>query len=121
MMRLPYKELKIWQKGMSIAMSVYNITKEFPVQERYGLSSQMRRSAVSIPSNIAEGSQRTTNRDFYSFIAIARGSLAELETQILLSSQLQLLCQKDVYRLLQEIQELAKMLRAFSGKLLTTH
>ena len=86
MLRLPYKKLKIWEKAMYIAILVHEATKHFPKEEIYGLTSQLRRSATSIPSNIAEGSQRTTNKDFANFILIARGSLAETETQIILAS-----------------------------------
>lgn len=121
MLKLPYQKLQIWQKGFALARLTYDITRSFPEEERYGLISQMRRSAVSVPSNIAEGSQRTTNRDFHSFIAIAKGSLAELETQVLLSQHLGYMNETNTTSLIRRIEEIAKMLRAFALKLTTTH
>jgi four helix bundle protein len=83
-----YLDLKVWKLSMDLAVLIYEITNSFPRQETYGLSSQMRRCATSIPSNIAEGSARHSKRDFRHFVAIARGSSAELNTQILLSRRL---------------------------------
>lgn len=80
-----HKDLIVWQKSMNLAHMIYALTKHFPKEEMYGLTSQMRRSAVSIPSNIAEGKQRSTRKDFVQFLRIAIGSAAELETQLLLS------------------------------------
>jgi len=77
-----YRDLIVWQKAMDLARSVYEISKGFPKQELFGLTSQIRRAAVSIPSNVAEGSARRTTRDFIAFLHIARGSLAELDTQL---------------------------------------
>ncbi|MEZ2348411.1 four helix bundle protein [Terriglobus sp. RCC_193] len=77
-----FRELEVWQRSMELATAIYRVTEGFPRHETYGLSSQMRRCAVSIPSNIAEGSARATKRDFSHFITIARGSAAELETQL---------------------------------------
>lgn len=83
-----FKDLKIWQKGMELAKVVYQITEPFPAKETYGIVSQMRRSVVSVPSNIAEGFMRRHNKEYKQFLYIALGSLAELETQIMLSEQL---------------------------------
>lgn len=83
-----FKDLKIWQKGMDLAKVVYQITESFPAKEIYGIVSQMRRSVVSVPSNIAEGFMRRHNKEYKQFLYIALGSLAELETQIMLSEQL---------------------------------
>jgi four helix bundle protein len=83
-----YKDLQVWQKSMAPARQVYELTAHFPKEEVYGLTSQVRRSAVSIPSNIAEGSSRSGTKDFIQFLSIVRGSAAELETQIILASQL---------------------------------
>lgn len=83
-----FKKLKIWQLGMDIAKRSYEITRHFPEHERFGLISQMRRSAISIPSNIAEGYARKNDKEFRQFLYIALGSLAELETQMLLSLEL---------------------------------
>jgi len=77
-----YQDLIVWQKAMDLVMSVYKLTEDFPKSEIYGITSQMRRSAVSIPSNIAEGSRRSSRKDFRHFLQNAYGSGAELETQI---------------------------------------
>lgn len=77
-------ELKIWQKGFEIALDAYNFTKVFPSSEKFGLTSQITRAAVSIPSNIAEGSSRKSDKDYYKFIEISLGSSFELETQLLM-------------------------------------
>jgi len=82
-----YRELNVWQLSMELADSIYDITAEFPKSEVHGLSSQMRRCAVSIPSNIAEGSARQGTKELLQFISIAQGSLAELETQLILSER----------------------------------
>ncbi len=80
-----FRELTFWVKSMVLAKEIYRLTDSFPKQETYGLSSQMRRSAVSIPSNIAEGKQRNNLREYIQFLGIAYGSSAELETQMLLA------------------------------------
>lgn len=85
-----YKNLNVWQKSIKLVVLVYQLTKEFPSSEMYGITSQMRRCAISIPSNIAEGSKRKTNKDFKHFVSIAFGSGAELETQIEICKQLKL-------------------------------
>ena len=82
-----HKDLIVWQKSLDLADAVYVLTRSFPKEEIYGLISQMRRCAVSIPSNIAEGSGRKTKKDFVRFLAIAYGSALELETQLLLSQR----------------------------------
>lgn len=83
-----YRDLIVWQKAMKLVSEIYKLTSNFPQSEQYGLTSQMRRSSVSIPSNIAEGSKRSTEKDFRHFLTLAFGSGAELETQIELSVQL---------------------------------
>ncbi|RNF85437.1 four helix bundle protein [Montanilutibacter psychrotolerans] len=85
-----FRELDVWQLAMRLAKSVYELTAEFPREERYGLSSQLQRSAVSIPSNIAEGNARASTRDYARFVSMALGSSAELQTQLLLSASLSL-------------------------------
>ena len=102
---------------MFLTKQIYRYSKEFPSEELYGLTSQMRRSAISIPSNIAEGSQRKSDKEFSNFILIAKGSLAELETQILLAESLEYLNKENTEILMEEITELDKMLFAFSQKL----
>ena len=83
-----YKDLIVWQKSIKLVLEIYKITKEFPKEELYGLTSQMRRSAVSISSNIAEGRCRGTKKDFSQFLRISFGSGAELETQIIIAKEL---------------------------------
>src|SRR6516165_1651091 len=83
-----FRELIVWQKAMDLVVLVYKISASFPRQEMYGLSAQLRKAAVSIPSNIAEGQGRETERDFLHFLSIARGSLQETQTQILIGGRL---------------------------------
>ena len=83
-----YKELDVWGKSMDLVEEIYKITNGFPTVEKFGLISQLRRATISIPSNIAEGSQRKSEKEFVNFIHIAKGSLAELETQIILCNRL---------------------------------
>ena len=83
-----YKDLVVWQKGIALAKATYQLTGRFPAEEKFGLVSQMRRAAVSIPSNIAEGQARHTTGEFIQFISHAEGSTAELETQLILSIEL---------------------------------
>lgn len=80
-----HKDLVVWQESMKLAKMIFLITCKFPLEEKYGLSSQMRRCSISIPSNIAEGKKRGTRKDFVQFLRIADGSAAELETQLLLA------------------------------------
>lgn len=84
-----YKELIVWQKSIQLVIDIYKLTKIFHKEEIYGLSSQMQRAVVSIPSNIAEGNDRNSSKEFSQFLRIARGSLAELETQIIISEKLE--------------------------------
>jgi four helix bundle protein len=112
-----YKDLLVWQKGMNLAKLVYKLTMRFPAEERYGLTSQLRRAAVSVPSNIAEGQARRGTNEFLQFLSIAEGSLAELETQLLLSVELNFTQQAEVEPTLKEIDELQKMLVALKRKL----
>jgi four helix bundle protein len=83
-----YQDLIVWQKAMDLALMVYEATENFPQKEIFGLTNQLRRAAVSVPSDIAEGQGRETTRDFLRFLGIARGSLQELETQLMLASRL---------------------------------
>ena len=83
-----FKDLRIWQKGMEIITDIYTLTKKFPKEELFSLTSQLRRSAISIPSNIAEGFKRFHNKEYKQFLFIALGSCAELETQIIIAKEL---------------------------------
>jgi four helix bundle protein len=88
-----YRELKVWQEGITLAVQIYEVTERFPSAERFGLTQQMRRASVSIPSNVAEGYGRKTARQRYSFLENAQGSLYELETQVELASRIGFLVQ----------------------------
>lgn len=87
-MSRPHYRLDAWKSAMALVSSIYRITRKFPKEELYGLTSQMRRAAVSIPSNLAEGAARTGQKEFAQFLSIAKGSLSELETQLLISADL---------------------------------
>jgi four helix bundle protein len=111
------KELKIWNKGIDLTVAVYKATASFPSEEKYGLVSQARRSAVSIPSNIAEGAGRNSNKEFNNFLGIANGSSYELQTQLVISNRLNLLDEELLDDLLLQIDELQKMNYAFQQRL----
>ncbi|MBA4418810.1 MAG: four helix bundle protein [Syntrophus sp. (in: bacteria)] len=104
-----FKDLKIWQRGMELAKAVYEITSLFPSKETYGIVSQMRRSAVSVPSNIAEGFMRKGNREYAQFLYISLGSLAELETQVIISEQLGFIDNNKSGELQATISDISKM------------
>jgi len=109
-----FRDLKVWQKAIGLSVSVYEFTGEFPRQELYGLSSQMRRASVSVASNIAEGSARGTQRDFRQFVRLARGSNCELQTQIVIARQLGFGDQGKGEKLEALSQEIGKMLSGLS-------
>jgi len=114
-----YKDLLVWQKGMALVKRIYEITRTFPSDERFGLASQMRRAAVSIPSNIAEGQARHTRGEFVQFISHAEGSVAELDTQVLIAVNLDYCPTTTVQDVFLLIQELRKMLNALRRKLVS--
>lgn len=116
-----FKDLHVWQKGIALAKIVYQLTSVFPPDERFGLVSQMRRAAVSVPSNIAEGQARPTTGEFIQFISHAEGSVAELETQMLLSIELGFLQKPAASDALTLLLELRKMLNALRRTLATRH
>lgn len=111
------KELKLWQKAIELTVDVYEATSDFPTEERYGLTSQMRRSAVSIPSNIAEGAGRNSNKEFNQFLGISNGSSYELMTQVVVANRLKMLDDKVSEPLLQKLDELQKMTYNLKKKL----
>ena len=112
-----YKQLLVWQKGMALAKEIYRLTAKFPSDERFGLVAQMRRAAVSVPSNIAEGQARQSTKEFLQFLSHASGSLAEVETQLLLSIDLGYCKKEDTAVAAGLIEELQKMLPALRRKL----
>jgi len=112
-----YKDLKVWQKSYELCLAIYQITGTFPNDEKYGLTSQARRSAVSVPSNIAEGYGRRTTADYMRMLYIAYGSLCELETQILLSGDLGYVSDIELHRLTADISEVERMLKGLTRSL----
>ena len=113
-----YKQLTVWQKSYNLVKEVYNLTAKLPKSETYGLSSQMQRSAVSIPSNIAEGQLRRNIKEYVQFLSIAQGSAAELDTQLLITQDIYGIDTVEQVKTLEEIQ---KMLFALSQKLTITY
>ena len=105
-----YRDLLVWQKGIVLAQVIYKLTAEFPSEEKFGLISQMRRAAVSVPSNIAEGQARNTTGEFVQFISHAEGSLAELDTQLTLAVEFNFLTPEKVKSCADSIDELRRML-----------
>lgn len=117
MINMPFQKLIIWQKRIELTNVIYDMTDTFPKSELYGLSSQMQRAAVSVPSNISEGSQRGTKKDFGHFILMAKGSLAELYTQVVIAQRRQYANAETVNTIHTQISELDKMLYSFFKKL----
>ena len=115
-----FKELKVWQKSRVLTTEVYNITRKFPKDEKFGLVSQMGRAVVSIASNIAEGSGRNSNRDFRRFLNYSLGSAYELETQVILSYDLGFISEKDYLKVVEKITEVQKMIYSFRKSLSIT-
>jgi len=112
-----YRDLVVWQKSMALVAEVYKLSKPFPKDEVYGLTSQMRRCAVSIPSNIAEGYGRNSTSDYVRFLRIATGSLYELQTQMEIAFKLEYLNKANFGRLYESSREVERMLSSLSRKL----
>jgi four helix bundle protein len=113
-----YKDLIVWQKGIALAKLIYRLTQSFPAEEKFGLVAQMRRAAVSIPSNLAGGQARHTTGEFVQFISHAEGSVAELDTQLILSFELELCEHASGAPAVELIGELRRMLNGLRRKLL---
>ncbi len=112
-----YRELIVWQKAMNLVEAVYRATDHFPKTEIYGLTSQVRRAAVSIPSNIAEGQGRSTTRDFLYFLSVAQGSLMEVETQITIAQRLSYIEKRLETELLESTAEVGRLLNGLCNSL----
>ena len=112
-----YKGLHAWQKGIVLCKTVYQITEGFPKSETFGLSQQMRRAAVAIPSNLAEGHGRGARKDYRHFVHIARGSACELETQTIIAGELGLLEPQSTTAVLGQVNELQRMIEGLSAAL----
>ena len=113
-----FKELLIWKKSREFCSKIYTITSTFPAEEKFGLTNQLRRASVSIPSNIAEGSSRNSNKDFARFLEIAIGSAYEVETQLLISSDLGFINHENIIDLTNILEEIIKMTSRFRATLL---
>ncbi len=111
-----YKELIVWQKSRTLVKNIYDRTKIFPKEEQYGLTNQIRRAVVSVPSNIAEGYNRQSDKEFVRFLSIAKGSAAEVETQIILAQDLEYISAEERDIFLLQISEILHMLGALIAK-----
>lgn len=112
-----YKNLVVWQKAMDLVVEVYTLVKKLPKEETYALSDQMRRSVVSIPSNIAEGYTRNSTTEYLRFLSIANGSRTELETQLIICTRIQYLSEKDTEKALAMSDEIGRIIYSIIGKL----
>jgi len=112
-----YRQLIVWQKAMGLVEAVYKMTTHFPKDEIYGLTAQIRRAAVSIPSNIAEGQGRRTTREFLNFLSVAHGSLKEVETQVMIARRLQFIRQEGESELLELTAEIGRLMSGLANSL----
>lgn len=112
-----FKDLKVWQKAIDLAVDIYETMSSYPNEEKYGLVSQMKRCSVSIPSNIAEGSGRGSNKEFNHFLNISQGSAFELETQLIISQRLKLINDDLANNLISKTTEVQKMVFALGNKI----
>jgi four helix bundle protein len=115
-----HRDLNVWKNAIGLVKKVYRITNDFSKEELFGLTSQLRRSAVSIPSNIAEGAARTSKKEFNNFLSIALGSASELETQLIISRNLNYLTDKDSEYLINELTTIQKMILGLMKNLKST-
>jgi four helix bundle protein len=105
-----HKDLNVWQESISLVTLIYEKTKSFPKDELFALTSQIRRSAISIPSNIAEGAARESNKEFLRFLFISQGSISELDTQLIIANNLKFLSKEDYSLISEKLSEIRKML-----------
>ncbi len=115
-----YKDLIAWQKAMDLVEVIYRVTRQFPIEERFGLTSQIRRAAVSVPSNIAEGYSRPGRNDYIRFLDIARGSANEIETQLLIAERLALVKHEKLTGIFDLVQEVQRILKGLVNSLLNS-
>ncbi|MBN2106652.1 MAG: four helix bundle protein [Deltaproteobacteria bacterium] len=109
-MTKPHHRLEVWKKAIDFVKHIYAATSDFPVEEKFGLISQMRRAAVSIPSNISEGAARQSRKEFINFLSIAQGSVAELETQLIIAKELNFFSIEVADDLLEALEDISKMI-----------
>jgi four helix bundle protein len=114
-----YKDLKVWKKSVELSVKVYNVTEDFPKNQQYSLVSQIQRSAVSVASNIAEGAGRRGAKEFIHYVSMAKGSLYELETQLIISCEVGFLGKERLDSFINEIEEIGRMLNGLKRSLQT--
>lgn len=114
-----FRDLKVWEKSHQLVLKIYNITKSFPPEEKFGLSSQIRRSAASIPTNIAEGFKRKSNKDFCHFLNMADSSLEETKYHLILAKDLNYIDKKDYDWLTESCEEIGKMLDGLQKRVIS--
>jgi four helix bundle protein len=112
-----FRDLVVWQRGIAFAEKIYRLSHDFPKHETYGLTNQLRRAAVSIPSNIAEGHERDSTKEYLHHLSYATGSLAEVETLVVIASRLEYLPQNQIETILRECDELERMIHAIQRSL----
>jgi four helix bundle protein len=111
-----YHDLKVWQDAMELTLNIYRMTRKFPAEEMYGLSAQLRRAAISVASNIAEGKERSSNKELLQFLSHARGSLYEVQTQLQIAESLGYLTETDHQSLAQQADSVGRMLNGKIAK-----
>jgi len=116
-----FKDLFLWQRAMDLVVEVYDLVKKLPKEELFALSDQIRRAVISIPSNIAEGQGRNSSKEFIHFLSIAKGSKAELETQLLLCVRINYLKELEIEKAMSLVEEVGKMLHSLQKRLTTNH
>ncbi|TMU56764.1 four helix bundle protein [Flagellimonas algicola] len=112
-----FKDLEIWKRSRTFCSEIYSVTASFPDSEKFGLTNQLRRASISVPSNIAEGCSRKSNKEFSRFLEIAIGSMYELETQLLISNDMQFISNKNSELLLKKLDSIVKMTSKFKSTL----
>ncbi|MEM9836843.1 MAG: four helix bundle protein [Bacteroidota bacterium] len=112
-----FRKLNIWENGMQLVEEVYKVTVQFPDSERFGLTAQVRRAVISIPSNIAEGAKRNSDKEFHHFLGVAKGSAAEVETQLELASRLKYLSIEESALLQDQLEALQRKITNFQSRL----
>lgn len=114
-----FKELIVWQKAVDLAVDIYQVTKKFPSEERFGLTSQINRSVVSVSSNIAEGAGRNTDGEFNHFLGVSSGSSFELETQLIIANKIKLMTEQDFQKTSEQIHNIQNMIYGLQQSLNT--
>jgi len=113
----PHQKLDLWRRAIDFVVAIYRLTERFPKEEKFGLTSQMRRAAVSVVANIAEGAARTSRREFMQFLSLSQGSASEVDTELLIASRLGYVAEKDYQHLSQDIDDIGRMITRLSQSL----